>query len=35
MVPERTMQPGGLSNCMKRVWTSKKPSTKYTEDYKL
>ena len=35
MVPERTMQPGGLLSCMKRAWTSKKPSIKYTEDYKL
>jgi len=35
MATERTMQPGGLSNCMKMGWISKKQSTKYTEDYRL
>ena len=35
MATERTMQPGGLLNCMKMGWISKKQSTKYTEDYRL
>ena len=35
MATERTMQPGGLLNCMKMGWISKKQSTKCTEGYRL
>jgi len=35
MAIEHTMQPGGLLNCMKMGWISKKQSIRCTEDYKL